>query len=108
MLFRSSMQIGISCIVDENLKLLGVITDGDIRRMLLRVQKPFSAFYADDAIDYAITSPLCTYSGETLLKAVELMDDKRVWDVPVVNEEGQLLGLLHLHPAIKALLSIKE
>lgn len=104
----SGMRIGIACIVDENLKLLGVITDGDIRRMLLRVQKPFSAFFADDAIEHAITSPLRTYSDETLLKAIELMDEKRVWDLPVVDDQGRLLGLLHLHPAIKAVLTSEE
>lgn len=104
----SGMRIGIACIVDENLKLLGVITDGDIRRMLLRVQKPFSAFFTDDAIEHAITSPLCTYSDETLLKAIELMDEKRVWDLPVVDDQGRLLGLLHLHPAIKAVLTSEE
>jgi arabinose-5-phosphate isomerase len=74
----------------------------------LKVQKPFSAFFADDAIEHAVTSPLCTYSDETLLKTIELMEEKRVWDLPVINNEGQLLGLLHLHPAIKALLNSKE
>lgn len=103
-----STRIGIACIVDENLKLLGVITDGDIRRMLLRVQKPFSAFFADDAIDHAVPSPLCTYPQETLLRAIELMDEKRVWDLPVVDDAGHLLGLLHLHAAIKATLISKE
>lgn len=103
-----SMRIGIACIIDENFKLVGVITDGDIRRMLLKVQKPFSAFFADDAIEHAVTTPLCTNSNETLLKAIELMEEARVWDLPVINNEGQLQGLLHLHPAIKSLLNLKE
>ena len=37
-------KLGIVCIVEDNL-LKGVITDGDIRRKLLNVQKPFSAFF---------------------------------------------------------------
>ena len=37
-------QLGIACIVDASKKLLGILTDGDIRRKLLKVQKPFSAF----------------------------------------------------------------
>ena len=38
-------RLGIACIVDSNDKLLGILTDGDIRRKLLKVQKPFSAFF---------------------------------------------------------------
>lgn len=102
----SRMQIGIACILGEDQQLLGILTDGDIRRMLLKVQKPFSAFFADDALEHAVTSPLKVSPGDTLFQAVRLMDQKRVWDLPVVGEDGRLLGLLHLHPAIEALLGI--
>jgi len=101
----SRMRIGIACIVGQDQQLLGILTDGDLRRMLLKVQKPFSAFFADDALDHAVTSPLKVLPGDTLLQAVRLMDEKRVWDLPVVGEDGRLLGLLHLHPAVEALLS---
>ena len=33
------------------------------------------------------------------------MGDKQIWDLPVVNQENQLVGLLHLHPAIKKLIN---
>ncbi len=97
-------RLGIAYIVGENNQLLGILTDGDIRRMLLKVQKPFSAFFADDALEHAITSPLWVSPANTLLQAVRLMDEKRVWDLPVVDEQGALVGLLHLHPAVEALL----
>ncbi len=97
-------RLGIACIVGENNQLLGILTDGDIRRMLLKVQKPFSAFFADDALEHAIISPLQVGPADTLLQAVRLMDDKRVWDLPVMDEHGTLAGLLHLHPAVEALL----
>jgi len=38
-------RLGVACIVNDNNKLLGILTDGDIRRKLLKVQKPFSAFF---------------------------------------------------------------
>ena len=37
--------LGLVCIIDQNKELLGLITDGDLRRKLLKVQKPFSAFF---------------------------------------------------------------
>ena len=98
--------IGIACIVDEKNTLLGILTDGDIRRMLLRVQKPFSAFFVDDALDHAISSPLTIASNDTLAYAVSLMGEKGVWDLPVVTPDNVLVGLLHLHPAIEALLDM--
>ena len=86
-------------------KLLGVLTDGDLRRKLLKVQKPFSAFFIDDALEHSIRSPIIANPDQTLRFAVEKMEEKQVWDLPVVNTSGILVGLLHLHPAIKALLS---
>ena len=97
-------RLGIVCIVNEEKKLLGVLTDGDLRRKLLQVQKPFSAFFIDDALDHAIRSPITANPDQTLWFAVENMEEKQVWDLPVVNTSGILVGLLHLHPAVKALL----
>jgi arabinose-5-phosphate isomerase len=97
--------IGMVCIVDNNSRLLGVITDGDIRRKLLKVQKPFSAFFSDDALDHAVSSPTTITSNITLKEAVRTMGDKKIWDIPVTNKQGILVGLLHLHPAIQKLLN---
>ena len=97
--------LGITCIVDDKNKLLGILTDGDIRRNLLKVQKPFSALLVDDALEHAICSPMTIPPDMTLKNAIILMGDKKIWDLPVVNSNGILVGLLHLHPAIKALLT---
>lgn len=101
-------RLGIVTIVDEQYKLLGIITDGDIRRKLLRIQKPFSAFFVDDAIVHAIKKPLTIGPDENVIKAVELMEEKKVWDLPVVDENNTLVGLLHLHPVVCALLGIEK
>ena len=97
-------RLGIVCIVDSNNKLLGILTDGDIRRKLLKVQKPFSAFFVDDALDHAIRAPMTIKPGDTLVHAVDVMEQKQIWDLPVVDDNGLLVGLLHLHPAVQALL----
>ena len=99
--------LGIVCIVDDNRKLLAVFTDGDIRRMILKVQKPFSSLFVDETLEHAIRSPMTIQSSETLVHAIGLMEQKQIWDLPVVDQ-GTLVGLLHLHPAVKALLGISE
>lgn len=101
-------RLGIACIVDSAGKLLGILTDGDIRRKLLKVQKPFSAFFVDDALVHSIKSPVTVLPTDTLVQAVKLMGKKQIWDLPVVDGDGRLVGLLHLHPAIQALLGIQE
>ena len=99
--------LGIACIVDAQEKLLGILTDGDIRRKLLKVQKPFSAFFADDALVHAIRQPTTIQPASTLREAIELMERKQIWDLPVVDASGKLTGLLHLHPVVQALLGIR-
>jgi CBS domain-containing protein len=98
-------RLGIACIVNGDNKLLGILTDGDIRRKLLKVQKPFSAFFVDDALDHAIRAPMTIKPADTLLNAVNVMEQKQIWDLPVVDDKGTLVGLLHLHPAVQALLN---
>ena len=100
------MNVGIACVINEQSQLLGILTDGDIRRKLLKVQKPFSAFFVDDALVHAIRSPITILPESSLRDAVMVMEEKQIWDLPVVNEKGILFGLLHLHPAVQALLEI--
>lgn len=97
-------RLGIACLVDADGKLAGILTDGDIRRKLVKVQKPLSALFVDDALDHAILKPVTVNPREGLVRAVEVMGERQVWDLPVVEDDGRLVGLLHLHPAIKALL----
>ena len=96
--------LGIVCIVDNENKLCGILTDGDIRRKLLKVQKPFSAFFVDDASIHSIGNPVCCKANDSLNTVVSIMGEKKVWDLPVIDKDQKLLGLLHLHPAVKALL----
>ena len=97
-------RLGIVCIVNCDNKLMGILTDGDIRRKLLKVQKPLSALFVDDALEHAILAPLTIKPGDTLVHAVGVMEQKQIWDLPVVDEGGVLVALLHLHPAVQALL----
>lgn len=102
----SAAKLGICSVVGDDNTLLGIFTDGDIRRMLLTHQKPFSALFVDDVILHATKKPATTSPKATLVQAVQVMEEKEIWDLPVVDEGGKLLGLLHLHPAIKALLGL--
>jgi len=96
--------LGIACIVDEKNRLLGVFTDGDIRRAILSNQKPLSAFFVDDALDYARKDFKYVNEDTSLIEAVNLMGKFKIWDLPVISSDNILKGLLHLHPALDLLL----
>ena len=102
----SAYNLGIACLIDDNQVLLGIITDGDIRRRILSDQRPISALFMDDAIEHAIKKPLTVFGDSDLASAVKLMEESQVWDLPVVCKDGTLTGMLHLHGAVKLLLGI--
>ena len=100
----AAARLGVVCIVAADGTLSGVFTDGDIRRKLLTVQKPFSAFFSDDVADHITRNPASILPEASLRQAIDLMEQKQVWDLPVVDSNNKLLGLLHLHPVVKKLL----
>ena len=100
-------RLGIVCIVDADNILQGIITDGDIRRMLSNVQKPLAALMSDDVIVHAIKSPTTVRASMSLQDAVDIMGKKQIWDLPVVDQ-GKLQGLLHLHPAVNAIIGVSK
>ena len=100
-------RLGIVCIADPDGTLQGIITDGDIRRMLSNVQKPLAALMSDDVIVHAIKSPTTVTAATYLQDAIDIMGKKQIWDLPVVDQ-GRLRGLLHLHPAINAIIGASK
>ena len=97
---------GIACVVDEDGNLKGVFTDGDMRRLTLHRQKRWSALFVDDIMVHAFPTPTTVHADGNLVDSIHLMEDKFIRDIPVVDEAGKLIGLLHLHQAIKHLLGI--
>ena len=98
--------IGVACIVNTKNQLNGVFTDGDIRRLILKVQKPIAALFVDDVKDYCTKIYSSIKPDNSLKSAILLMEELNIWDLPVVDDENNLKGLLHLHPALKKLLGI--
>jgi len=111
-LFREAIEemnkfgLGITCIVNSNNELKGILTDGDIRRLILRVQKPLAATFMDEAFCYSTTKFNYLCDTSLLNEAVIQMEKNKIWDLPVTDKNGILKGLLHLHPALKFVLGI--
>ena len=89
--------LGIALIVDSDDKLLGVLTDGDLRRLLLTRQDPLPALLVSPAITYGNKSPKSISVDTTIDLAREKMVAEEIWDLPVVSPDGVVLGLVHRH-----------
>jgi arabinose-5-phosphate isomerase len=90
--------LGGACVVDANGCLAGIITDGDIRRLLSQEGDILSLKVGD----CMTASPISTQSGMPLGDAVRIMEDRssQISVLPVVADEGgKLIGLLRLHDA---------
>ncbi|MDR1456647.1 MAG: KpsF/GutQ family sugar-phosphate isomerase [Puniceicoccales bacterium] len=89
--------LGACCIVGEENNLLGIITDGDIRRLIQRTEN-LQGFSAQDI---ACHIPRKILPSATLGDAIAIMEmgPSQVGVLPVVDECNHLLGLLRLHDA---------
>lgn len=88
--------LGAACVVGEGGKLLGLVTDGDIRRALRRHEDIRSL----GVEDIMTRSPISIHAQATLSDAVRLMEDRpsQISVLPVVEREGgSCLGLIRIH-----------
>jgi arabinose-5-phosphate isomerase len=83
---------GACLVVDNGRMLLGIVTDGDIRHSLLKVEDIMASRVTE------IMSPPPRVIDEQLkvADAVELMEQDRVTALPVLDKAGKLAGLIHL------------
>ena len=63
-------------------------------------------FFADDIISHANSNPLTVEENFSLIEAVNLIEEKKIWDIPVVDKNKKLVGLLHMHKIVKKFLNI--
>lgn len=86
-------------------KLLGVVTDRDL---CVRVVAP-GLYPAHIWIKDCMTpNPVCCYSEDSLETAVQLMKDKQVRRLPVVNQQMQLMGMLSISDFVRCELPDRE
>jgi len=82
--------------VIENSKLLGVITDGDLRRMLENNTNPVSV----RAKDICSLNPKTIDDSELAVQALELMRTHDITQL-IVTQEGKYAGMVHLHDLVR-------
>ena len=95
----SEKRLGIACFVDKSGVLKGLLTDGDLRRLLLTKQSPLPALLIANALSFGISKPSVAHEDDDIDKLKELMNVKQIWDLPIIDSNDKLIGLLHRHDA---------
>lgn len=98
LLEMTGKKLGMTAVVDDERKVIGIFTDGDLRRML---EKNLDVH--GTAITEVMTSP-CTMIGQTVLaaEAMQIMQQKKINALLVVDERQNLVGALNMHDLLKA------
>lgn len=85
--------MGATLVVGQNGKLLGIFTDGDLRRVINTF-----ADLSDKTMQRVMSpNPRTIMVNRSVADALEVMEQNLITVLPVVNEDGDLQGILHLH-----------
>ncbi|MGB2603643.1 MAG: SIS domain-containing protein [Candidatus Sulfotelmatobacter sp.] len=89
----SRKKLGVTAVVEDE-KLVGIISDGDVRRLLERRGKDVLDLTAGDAMT---KSPMTVAAAEFAATALAVMEEKKITSLMVVDRNRRLLGIVHLH-----------
>ena len=87
-------KLGMTCVLDQEDRLIGIITDGDIRRLL---QKHGDTLIEKTAEDCMTEDPLIIDKDDPAVKALKLMEDNKITSLIIKDSEGRIEGIIHLH-----------
>lgn len=90
----SQKKMGMTCVVDKQGVLLGIITDGDLRRNL---QKYKDTFLHKTAEDCMTRQPITITKDDLATSALNIMEENKITSLIVENKNGIIEGLIHLH-----------
>jgi len=86
--------LGMTTVVDDAGHLLGVITDGDLRRLMQKCGESVLRLSAGQCMT---RNPVTINPRELASAALQLMEGRKITSVVVVDDEKRVLGVVHLH-----------
>ncbi len=92
----TSKFLGCTGVVDDEEKLVGIITDGDLRRHIDQ------EFLDHTAIEVMTKNPITTFADTLAVEAIAVMNKKSITSLLVLDEEKKAIGILHLHDCLRS------
>lgn len=95
LLEMTTKRLGCVGFVDDNNVLVGIFTDGDLRRCLSK------EILNSKASELMVKNPKTISENAFASEAIKIMNDKKITTLFVVDQEGKALGIVHIHDLIK-------
>ena len=92
----TEFKCGCAVVLDKKKGLVGILTDGDIRRIMLNSQKPLSAILIDDIEIYLNKNPVTIKPDDNAKKSTQLLENLGHY-LPVLDKKNTFLGLFNGH-----------
>ncbi len=92
----SSKRLGATAVVDDSGRVIGIVTDGDLRRMLQK-DVDFSALTAEEIMS---ATPKIIEYDEMAISAFNLMESNKITQL-IVLKEGTYVGMVHIHDILR-------
>jgi arabinose-5-phosphate isomerase len=89
----SSKRLGMTCVADPRRRLVGIVTDGDLRRHL----SPTANLLALTASDVMTRRPVTVDKALLAVEALKIMEERKITSLVVVGADGVIDGVVHLH-----------
>jgi arabinose-5-phosphate isomerase len=86
--------LGLAVVAEADGRVLGVITDGDLRRVMLKKKENVLGLTAADCMT---KNPVTIPRTELAASALRLMEEKKITSVLVADSAGRLEGVVHVH-----------
>jgi arabinose-5-phosphate isomerase len=89
---------GICAVLGDRGELIGVVTDGDFKRLLQKTRD----FMEIKAVEVMNKNPKNIRADELCISAVKVMESYSIISMPVVDEKNRVVGMVHLHDLMRA------
>lgn len=94
----TSKRFGSTCVIDQDEKLTGIVTDGDVRRLVEKTKDIWNLTAKDVMSNYPKTVKIGTMASD----ALKLMTDFSIMQVIIVDDENRPRGIVHIHDLLEA------
>jgi len=95
-------KLGMTTVVDREGKLIGIITDGDLRRFFEKGLSQTDDLLSIQAEKVMVRHPKTSEADALAARAVQIMERYAITSLVIVNQTGSPVGVIHLHDLLKA------
>ncbi len=95
----SAKKLGFTAVIDNDSRLLGIITDGDVRRAQIKFE---DKIFDKKAVDIMVPEPKTMKADDLAITAAKLMEKNRIGQIIIVDDNNSAIGVLDLKDLLSA------